>query len=61
MKAARAQIRILTETAGGDLPAVSFLDRALWRMPLEPSFDIYGITTDGVRMVYDPVFVVDRF
>lgn len=30
MKAARAQIRILTETAGGDLPAVSFLDRALW-------------------------------
>ena len=38
-----------------------FLDRALWRMPLEPSFDIYGITTDGVRMVYDPVFVVDRF
>lgn len=38
-----------------------FLDRALWRMPLEPRFDFYGISTDGVRMVYDPVYVVDRF
>lgn len=38
-----------------------FLDRALWRMPLEPRFDFYGISTDGMRMVYDPVYVVDRF
>ena len=38
-----------------------FLDRALWRMPLEPCFDMYGIASDGYRMVFDPVFVVDRF
>ena len=38
-----------------------FLDQALWRMPLEPSFDMYGIASDGVRIVYDPVYVVDRF
>lgn len=38
-----------------------FLDQALWRMPLEPSFDMYGIASDGVRLVYDPVYVVDRF
>ncbi|MEG0323355.1 MAG: hypothetical protein RR619_05110, partial [Raoultibacter sp.] len=38
-----------------------FLDRALWRMPLVPSFDIYGIASDGVKMYYDPEYVVARF
>lgn len=38
-----------------------FLDRALWRMPLVPSFDIYGIASDGVKLYYDPEYVVDRF
>ena len=52
---------ILEEARAALAVRFRFLDRALWRMPLEPSFDIYGITTDGVRMVYDPVFVVERF
>lgn len=38
-----------------------FLDRALWRMPLVASFDIYGIASDGVKLYYDPEYVVDRF
>lgn len=38
-----------------------FLDAALWRMPLKPSFDMFGIASDGVNMYYDPVYVVDRF
>lgn len=52
---------ILEEARAALAVRFRFLDRALWRMPLEPSFDIYGISTDGMRMVYDPVFVVDRF
>ncbi len=38
-----------------------FLDRALWRMPLVPSFAIYGIASDGVKLYYDPEYVVARF
>ncbi|MEG2746469.1 MAG: VWA-like domain-containing protein [Gordonibacter sp.] len=38
-----------------------FLDRALWRMPLVSSFDIYGIASDGVKLYYDPEYVVARF
>ena len=38
-----------------------FLDRALWRMPLVPSFDVYGIASDGVKLYYDPEYVVARF
>lgn len=38
-----------------------FLDRALWRMPLVPLFDLYGISSDGRSLFYDPVYVVDRF
>lgn len=38
-----------------------FLDRALWRMPLVPSFDIYGIASDGVKLYFDPEYVVARF
>ena len=38
-----------------------FLDRALWRMPLVPSFDIYGLCSDGIKLYYDPEFVVARF
>lgn len=52
---------ILEEARAALAVRFRFLDRALWRMPLEPSFDLFGISTDGVRMVYDPVFVVDRF
>ena len=52
---------ILEEARAALAVRFRFLDRALWRMPLEPSFDMHGISTDGVRMVYDPVFVVERF
>lgn len=38
-----------------------FLDRALWRMPLVPSFDLYGIASDGVKLYFDPEYVVARF
>ncbi|MEA5018812.1 MAG: VWA-like domain-containing protein [Gordonibacter sp.] len=38
-----------------------FLDRALWRMPLVPNFAIYGIASDGVKLYYDPEYVVSRF
>lgn len=38
-----------------------FLDQALWRMPLVANYDIYGISSDGRNLVYDPVYVVDRF
>lgn len=38
-----------------------FLDRALWRMPLMPLSDLYGIASDGRSLAYDPVYVVDRF
>ena len=38
-----------------------FLDRALWRMPLVPSFDVYGIASDGVKLYYDPEYVAARF
>ena len=38
-----------------------FLDRALWRMPLVPSFEIYGIASDGVKLYFDPEYVVARF
>lgn len=38
-----------------------FLDQALWRMPLVPCFDMYGIASDGRRFVYDPIYVVERF
>ena len=52
---------ILEEARAALAVRFRFLDRALWRMPLEPSFDMHGISTDGIRMVYDPVFVVERF
>lgn len=38
-----------------------FLDQALWKMPLVPSFDMYGIASDGRCVLFDPVYVVDRF
>ena len=52
---------ILEEARAALAVRFRFLDRALWRMPLVPSFDIYGICSDGVRLYYDPEFVVDRF
>lgn len=38
-----------------------FLDRALWRMPLKPTFELYGIASDGVSLFYDPEYVVARY
>lgn len=38
-----------------------FMNRALWHMPLKPSFDIFGIATDGITFYYDPEYVVTRF
>lgn len=38
-----------------------FLDAALWKMPLCPSFDVYGIASDGRAFYFDPVYVIDRF
>ncbi len=38
-----------------------FFDRALWKMPLVPNFDIYGMSTDGRSLVFDPVYIVDRY
>lgn len=52
---------ILEEARSALAVRFRFLDRALWRMPLVPSFDVYGIASDGIRLVYDPVFVVERF
>lgn len=52
---------ILEEARSALAVRFRFLDQALWRMPLEPSFDMYGIASDGVRLVYDPVYVIDRF
>lgn len=52
---------ILEEARAALAVRFRFLDRALWRMPLAPSFSIYGICSDGIRLYYDPEFVVDRF
>lgn len=38
-----------------------FLDAALWKMPLVPRFDLYGIASDGRAFYFDPVYVVDRY
>lgn len=38
-----------------------FLDKALWRMDLIPRFELFGISSDGRALYYDPVYVVDRF
>lgn len=38
-----------------------FLDQALWRMPLVANYDIFGIASDGRALMYDPIYVVDRF
>lgn len=54
-------IDILKEAQSALAIRFRFLDRALWRMPLVPCFDMYGIASDGYRMLFDPVFVVDRF
>lgn len=52
---------ILEEARSALAVRFRFLDRALWRMPLEPCFDVYGIASDGRRFLYDPIYVVDRF
>ena len=40
-----------------------FLDRALWRMDLEPlrAGLSYALTTDAKRVIYDPPRVIGRF
>lgn len=52
---------ILEEARSALAVRFRFLDRALWRMPLVPSFDVYGLASDGVKFYYDPEFVVARF
>lgn len=54
-------VDILEDARAGLAVRFRFLDRALWRMPLVPSFDIYGIASDGVKLYFDPEYVVARF
>ncbi len=52
---------ILEEARASLAVRFRFLDRALWRMPLVPGFDIFGMCSDGIKLYYDPEYVVDRF
>lgn len=54
-------LEILEEARRALAVRFRFLDVALWRMPLEPRFDLYGIASDGRALYFDPVYVVDRF
>ncbi|WP_180995019.1 vWA domain-containing protein [Raoultibacter timonensis] len=52
---------ILEEARASLAVRFRFLDRALWRMPLVPSFEIYGLASDGAKLYFDPEYVVARF
>lgn len=52
---------ILEEARSALAVRFRYFDQALWRMPLVPSPDIYGLASDGIKMLYDPEFVVKRF
>lgn len=52
---------ILEEARASLAVRFRFLDRALWRMPLVPSFEIYGLANDGAKLYFDPEYVVARF
>ena len=54
-------LRILEEARSALIVRFRFLDKMLWRMPLVPTFDLYGITSDGRSLYFDPVYVIDRF
>ncbi len=54
-------LEILEEARSALAVRFRFLDAALWRMPLIPSFDVYGIASDGRALYFDPVYVIDRF
>ncbi len=54
-------LEILEEARAALAVRFRFLDAALWRMPLVPCFDVYGIASDGRSLLFDPVYVVDRF
>lgn len=54
-------LEILEEARSALAVQFRFLDKALWRMPLVPNFDIYGLSSDGRSLVFDPVYVVERF
>lgn len=54
-------LEILEEARAALAVRFRFLDAALWRMPLVPCFDIFGIASDGRSLLFDPVYVVDRF
>ncbi|MCI9129862.1 MAG: hypothetical protein HFJ65_06110 [Eggerthellaceae bacterium] len=54
-------LEILEEARNALAVRFRFLDQALWKMPLIPSFDIYGIASDGRAVYFDPVYVIDRF
>lgn len=52
---------ILEEARSALAVRFRYFDQALWRMPLQANFDIYGIASDGIKVLYDPEFVVKRF
>ncbi len=54
-------LEILEEARRALAVRFRFLDGALWRMPLVPRFDLYGIASDGRALYFDPVYVVDRY
>lgn len=56
-----AALSILEEARTTLAVRFRFLDRALWKMPLVPKFDIYGIASDGRCLYFDPIYVIDRF
>lgn len=61
VKSAPVALDILQEARAALAVRFRFLDQALWRMPLIPREDLYGIASDGVNLYYDPVYVCDRF
>ena len=54
-------VDILEEARNALAVRFRFLDQVLWRMPLVPSEQIFGLACDGRSIVFDPVYVVDRF
>ena len=54
-------LEILAEARSALAVRFRFLDQALWRMPLVPCFDLYGLASDGRSLLFDPIYVVDRF
>ncbi|MGN0078609.1 MAG: VWA-like domain-containing protein [Coriobacteriales bacterium] len=54
-------VDILEEARNALAVRFRFLDQVLWRMPLVPSEQIFGLACDGRSLVFDPVYIVERF